>query len=409
MGYDDELEDLRQKAGPRARLAAELGRARQAYRSLRFRTAARHLENALALSPDDKSIRRRLRFVRFFSWFQYVVLALLVAVVGLAAFLTVTQWGPTLLAKLAVTPTPRPTSTPTSTRAVPTQGPTATRKPSPQSTSLPTPTPDIRVEVLRTQVTGQRVIAEFRVLESGISRTGLRPADIEIQAAGRQVPFRLDERSADDPVCVIVVVDNSGSIAPGLEQIRAAIRGLNEKRKPGDQLGLVLFAEPNRVEVKQTPSDSPLNDRVITGQGQLTALWDGILKGMELAQTCSVSTRYLIVLTDGADNASVLLRGDDRERALKIAQRAATENLGICTIGVETEVLREEPLQLVAYRCRYSSTARFADLVSLFQGVFGYVRHFYRVEFGVDSLPPEAKSFTLRVLKTKDTVIEIGK
>ncbi|MDH7488994.1 MAG: vWA domain-containing protein [Anaerolineae bacterium] len=409
MAHKDDLESLREKAGQRARLAAELGRARQAFRSLRFRKAAEHLQNALELRPDDRAIRRRLRFARFASWFQYVALLLVVAAVGLIAFLAVTQWGPALRASLAPTPAPRPTPTPTNTPVIRTPSPTPTRRPTSQVTLVPAATADIRVELMSARTDGQKVSAEFRVLESGSDRTKLRTGDFQVWAEKQQIPFQVEERDADDPVCVIVVVDNSGSIIPGLERIRAAIRGLNERRKPGDQLGLVLFAEPNRVEVKQPPSDAPLNDRLVNGEGQLTALWDGILKGIELARTCSLSERYLIVMTDGADNASVVLKGDDRERAQRIAQMAQAENLGICTVGVQSESLREEPLQIAAYRCPYSSTARFSDLVSLFQNIFGFVRHFYRLEINAESLPPGTESVTLRVLNAAELRIELPK
>lgn len=366
-----------------------------------------HLQNARELRPHDRAIRWRLRFARFASWFQYVVLALLIVAIGVAAFLAVTQWGPALRARLSPTATPKPAITPTNTRMIPTPSPTPTRRP-PNVTPLPTATPNIHVELLHVRVDKQHVSAEFKLLESSTEYTGLRSADVQVKAGGRQIPFTLHEHDSDEPVCVIVAVDNSGSIVPGLEQIRAAIRGLNDKRKPGDQLGLVLFAEPDHVEIKQTPSEAPLDDRLVSGEGQRTALWDGILKSIEVARTCSISTRYLIVLTDGADNASVILKGDDRERALRIAEMATAEDIGICTVGVWSDTLKEEPLKLAAYRCPYSSTARFSELISLFESIFGYVRHFYRLEFSTDLIPSGTKSVTLRVLNAVDVLIEIG-
>jgi hypothetical protein len=163
------------------------------------------------------------------------------------------------------------------------------------------------------------------------------------------------------------------------------------------------------VEVKQKPSESPLNETLVNGQGQLTALWDGILKGIEQAKGCSVDTRYLIVLTDGADNGSVILKGDDTDRALQIAKMAEEQDLGICTVGVQSETLKEDPLKLAAQRCRYSSAAQFDELVSLFQNIFGSVRQFYRVEFSTDLIPAGTKSVTLRVLNAVDATIAIEK
>ncbi len=128
---------------------------------------------------------------------------------------------------------------------------------------------------------------------------------------------------------------------------------------------------------------------------------------IEVARTCSESARYLIVLTDGADNASVVLKGDDRERALRIAQMAEAENIGICTVGVQSTSLKEEPLQLAAHRCPYSRSERSSELVSLFENIFGYVRHFYRLEIRTEALPAGTDSITLRVLNTAELPIEL--
>jgi hypothetical protein len=413
MGYEDEFDDLRQKASFQARIAAELGRGLKALRNLRFRTAARHLRNALELSPDDRHIRRSLLFARFASWFQYVVLVLLVAGLGFLGFMIATQWAPAFLAaRQAPTLTPRPSPTPTWTRVIPTAVPTATRRPTPRfvptSTLQPAPTPrNITLEVLDSKLAGRQMLVEVKVFEAGTSVFGLRRSDFELTSDNSSIPFFLEERNADDPVCLVVVIDDSGSILPGLEQIRAAVRGLNDKRKLGDELGMVVFAGSDRVEVKQLPADSPLDEMLVTGQGQRTALWDGVLKGIEVARSCSMSTRYLLVFTDGADNSSVKLQGDDSERALLIANLAEAQGLGVCTVGVESEALKEEPLILAAHRCRYSRAAAFDELTALFEDLFGYVRHFYRLEFSTDHVPPESESVTLRVLRAAAAVIDV--
>jgi len=266
----------------------------------------------------------------------------------------------------------------------------------------------VTIEILQARLTEQSASVEFKVFQKGVNQVGLQSGEVNVTSAGRKIPFSFQERSADDPVCVIVVVDNSGSIFPGLTQIRDAIRGLNDKRKPGDELGLILFAESDRVEVMQEPSESPLDATVVTGEGQLTALWDGVLEGLEQAQSCSVQTRYLIVLTDGADTGSVRLQGDDTDRAMWVAAQAKQDGVGICTVGVESETLKEDPLKLAAYGCRYERASQFDELVTLFQDLFGSVRHFYRVEFGADELPVGERVVALQVLDSEETVVDFG-
>jgi hypothetical protein len=278
--------------------------------------------------------------------------------------------------------------------------------PTPLPLPSPTPPPSVKIEILRTTRDGSQTSIDFRVLEDGEYVAGLLENQLEVRTVGgAQVPVTAyEERSADDPVCIIAVVDNSGSITPGVEQIRAAIGTLNDRRKPDDELGLVLFAERDRVQVVQGPASTPLDTQTVSGAGQSTALWDGVLMGLDLAQECSVEARYLIVLTDGADNDSVGLAGDNNSCGREIAQRARAQGVSVCTVGVRSETLEQGPLELAAYGCRYSHASDFDVLVSLFQDLFGYVRRFYRVE---SSLPETEETAVLCVL-SEEVVVEFG-
>ena len=205
------------------------------------------------------------------------------------------------------------------------------------------------------------------------------------------------------------MVDNSGSIQPGLIQIQQAIRSLNDKRKPGDQLGLVLFAEADRVKTMQTPAPRPLESTVVTGEGDYTALWDGVLEGLSQAKSCTVAGRYLIVLTDGSDNQSRQLTGDNLERARIVAWLAEGQNVGVCTVGVKSKDLEEEPLKLAAHGCGYYNAASFDEVASLFQRIFGFVRDFYRIQLSSDGLIGGQQVIKLRVLDTTEVSVDFGK
>jgi hypothetical protein len=309
---------------------------------------------------------------------------------------------------LCATPTPTPTRTltPTSTS---TPTPTSTFTPSPTATRTPTPLP-VRVEVLRKQQTDKHTVIDFRVWVAGEKRVGLTQGTFAVFVNGSPVAIQsFEERKADDPVCVVAVVDNSGSIQPGLIQIQQAIRSLNDKRKPGDQLGLVLFAEADRVKTMQTPAPRPLESTVVTGEGDYTALWDGVLEGLSQAKSCTVAGRYLIVLTDGSDNQSRQLTGDNLERARIVAGLAEGQNVGVCTVGVKSKDLEEEPLKLAAHGCGYYNAASFDEVASLFQRIFGFVRDFYRIQLSSDGLIGGQQVIKLRVLDTTEVSVDFGK
>ena len=160
--------------------------------------------------------------------------------------------------------------------------------------------------------------------------------------------------------------------------MREAIRKVNDFRKPDDQLGMVLFSSQDQILVKQSPSSAPLNPSVVDGTGRLTALWDAILEGLNTAQSCTSDSRYLLVLTDGRDNDSRRLEGDDITKSRAIAQQAAGQGVDICTLGV-TDQIDEESLRQVSTGCGFYYAAKFEDIANKLQELFGYVRDFYRI------------------------------
>jgi hypothetical protein len=258
------------------------------------------------------------------------------------------------------------------------------------------PTPTVRAEVLRARHTEKEAFIDVRVFRGNQSLQNLREEEFRLFCEGKPVRFEFEARASDDPVCLIAVVDNSGSIRPGLAQIREAIRKLNEFRKPMDKLGMVVFAQHDQISVRE-PSEAPLPTDKIDGKGALTALWDATLVGLKTAQSCPYPNRYLILLTDGRDNDSQELKGDNRARAQEIARRAAEQGVSICTVGVASKDLEEDPLRLAAYGCNYYPAENFDQVANLFQDIFGSIRDFYRLRVEPSVVPPASKC-TLQVL-----------
>lgn len=277
----------------------------------------------------------------------------------------------------------------------------------PTPTPSPTPKPLIELELIRSQLMPKIALIDIRAIENGITRQDLRSSDFNILVNNKKVDdFDLEYRNEDDPICLIAVVDNSGSIYPGRIQIRDAIKKLNGLRKPGDQLGLVLFSSRDQIEVVE-PASGPLNPSVVTGSGELTALWDGILQGLESAQSCKSDTVYLIVLTDGADNDSQLLEGDDITKARKIAELSSNQGVDICTVGIESQQLKPEPLQYVATGCGYHPAEDFDELATIFKDIFGFIRDFYRLSFD-PSIITEEQTIFLSILDSREVKIDFS-
>jgi hypothetical protein len=271
----------------------------------------------------------------------------------------------------------------------------------------PIPTPTIQLELIRKQKTATRTIIDIRVLENEQSLVGLQPADFTLTKDGQPISFDLEFRQADDPVCIIVVADNSGSIYNGRYDIREAIQKLNDLRKPGDELGLVLFSARDEVHIIKDPSSDPLNPSVVNGAGQLTALWDGVLEGLVAAQSCSTDNRYLVVLTDGQDNDSRRLEGDNPTKAREIARQATNQGVDICTVGI-TDKSDATSLSLVSTGCSFYYAVDFESVANQFVEIFGYVRDFYRLILSPSAVG-EGEEIKLRVQQSGEVTIDFTK
>lgn len=268
----------------------------------------------------------------------------------------------------------------------------------------PVPTPTVQLELIRKQKTVTRTIIDIRVLESDQSLLGLQSVDFSLSVNNQPINFKLESRQADDPVCIIVVADNSGSIYGGRQDIHKAIQKLNDLRKPGDQFGLVLFSGRGEVRIEKYPSTDPLDPSVVKGTGQLTALWDGVLEGMVAAQSCTTDNRFLVVLTDGQDNDSRRLEGDNPTKAREIARQAIEQDVDICAVGI-TDKSDVTSLNLVSTGCGFYYAVDFESVVNQFIEIFGYVRDFYRIILPPDAIE-EGDEVMLRVRQSGQVTID---
>jgi len=254
------------------------------------------------------------------------------------------------------------------------------------------------IEVLRNGISGSSGVIDFRVYEDSEIVAGLSSTQISLFTGTTPISIsNFAERSSDDPVCMILVADNSGSILPGLGQIRSAVEAINQMRKPDDELGLVLFSESARAA--SSPAKNPLNSGAIDGNGQRTALWAGIQVGLDEAAKCSSSYRYLLVLTDGANNV-------DGDTHIQLREAAKAQSVSICTVGVaSSQALDELPLSEVVNNCEYYRAENFDLLATKFSDIFGELRSYYRVEFD-KAYAMRGAILTLRVESATDQVVE---
>jgi Ca-activated chloride channel homolog len=142
----------------------------------------------------------------------------------------------------------------------------------------------------------------------GTTVAGLRKENFQIFEDGalQQIKYFSDD---DIPVEVGLIVDNSGSMRPKRPEVIAAALAFARSSNPQDQMFVVNFNEHVSFGL---PEDMPFTDSVgqleialsrISASGE-TALYDAVAAGLEHLKKGNRDKRVLIVISDGADNAS---------------------------------------------------------------------------------------------------------
>ena len=169
--------------------------------------------------------------------------------------------------------------------------------------------------------------------------TGLSAGNFEIREDGVTQEIRFS-RAEDVPVTVGLVIDHSGSMSAKLADVIAAARAFVLASNPRDQMFVVNFNERVRFGLtpptlfSNRPDDLEAAIRRDSAVGE-TALYDAMYLALERMPTGGHEKNVLIVISDGADNAS-------RRVLNEVLQAAGQTGTLIYTIGVfgEEEVER---------------------------------------------------------------------
>ena len=140
-------------------------------------------------------------------------------------------------------------------------------------------------------------------------------------ASGRLGSARRGSFSADDvPASIAFLIDSSNSMRPNRERVIAAAVAFAESSHPRDEISVLTFNEavspafgPAVIENIPEGSLRSAMDRAITARG-MTAVYDGVLAGLERVSKGAHTRQVLILVSDGDDNASRATRDEVIER-----------------------------------------------------------------------------------------------
>ena len=187
-------------------------------------------------------------------------------------------------------------------------------------------------DVFRASVQVDLVVLQATVHDrKGHSAGGLSKEDFAVYEDEALQSIRLF-RHEDTPVTVGLVVDHSGSMREKLQAVAAAARTFAAASNPEDQMFVVNFNEKVYLGLPAAMPFSNSAGRLGTAIGNapaegMTALYDAIVRGLEVLRNGERDKKALVVISDGGDNASQ----SNLDRVLSVA---AQSNAAIYTIGV---------------------------------------------------------------------------
>lgn len=198
------------------------------------------------------------------------------------------------------------------------------------------------------------------------------------------------------PLTIALVLDMSGSMAPALDNLKAAVAGFVRELEPSDRVLLITFSEKPRVREEMTADKAVVLERVekLETEGA-TALYDAIAEAA--AQLRRVQGRRLaVIFTDGRDQNAAGTANQSVSSATSAAKSAKLHQVPLWTIGLGTQVDRKllEKLALITGGGSYTASQA-SELRRAFAEVLTDVRLQYRLTY---ETPKPQRDGTLRKL-----------
>jgi len=211
------------------------------------------------------------------------------------------------------------------------------------SQSLPAPSPPAPPAIA---VKTKLVVLPVRVTDgNGDFVSGLSVDNFRVYEDGRLQRINLFQRE-DTPVTVGLVVDHSRSMGPNLAEVATAIVSFAHSSNPRDEMFVVHFNDRAWLDL---PGGNPFTHdsaelargiSAVSADGG-TALYDAVIEGLNHIQLGHGNLKALIIVSDGADNASRHKYAD----VLALARRSQTVIYSIGLVGALNQEADRKVLQ----------------------------------------------------------------
>jgi len=240
--------------------------------------------------------------------------------------------------------------------------------------------------------------------------------DFHVLVDGRRVEVESFERRAEAPASIAVLQDLSGSMENGgkLELSRDVVRYFLDHALAGDEVAIASFASgETQVDVPFTSNIAAVREAVgLWKASGTTALHDAVAFMPQVSAEGHNPKRFVILITDGVDNASQI----PPEKAREIVQKA---QLPVYVIGLDSgnpfELTTEgkklyryaDVLNLLAVTTggKYYSISGREDLQKALAAILDDLRHQYVLGFSTGEGPSRQRSLKVEVKAGDRTVL----
>ncbi len=166
----------------------------------------------------------------------------------------------------------------------------------------------------------------------GLPVADLTASDVRVQVNDVFVPVEALDRAVDStlPIAIVLALDVSGSMEGGaLEEAKAAARLFLDDLGPGDSVAVVTFHDTVDPVVPFTQDHAAAAAAIdsVTASGA-TALYQATDESVRIAAATGHPYRAVILLSDGFDHGSALLREDVTATVGSLAVPVYTIGLG---------------------------------------------------------------------------------
>lgn len=228
----------------------------------------------------------------------------------------------------------------------------------------------------------------------------LSALNVTLLESGEPRPVQLSKIPGEQ-LEVMIVIDTSGSMAgPGIDAARRAATSFVDRVPAQARIGLIAFGTTATLTVPPTSDHAAVkasvNELQATGE---TALYDGIVVALEQIPVAGSLRRQVVVLSDGADTASLHTLDD-------VASRLAVTGIRLDAVALATSENNESALQQLTQSGRgsFARATEPASLTAIYEELGRSVANQYRASFTATGHGPT----TVRVELHTGTVVATG-